>query len=574
MRVLVRRAQRRCLLAASLLALAAAAPSCRPGRAQGSTPPKYLGDFRGAPTEVPDAFAESWAALQDAMKRDPGGDDVVIAADRLLSAGPPFDLRLWGVQAKAAHAYARGEDTAAIQLAEQVLTAAAGRADASADAISALCLVRVRAMVRSGDPARALGLLDEAPLRREGVVGPDEDAALRAIAFDRSGRQTEALAAFVGWRARIDTDDAAAAYAERRAAALATSLGRAAIVEVAQGTKDDSRRCLDALAGAPPPADAPAWVQRCRAAPQKVGILLPRSGPLSALADTQLAAATVAIDLLAEGNPQIGEVVWRDSGSEAGTAADGAASLVAEGATVIVGPVGAANVRAAKGRVGLSARLVTPGEPVADVTGAAPTLELRVAALVDVALERGADKVVVLVPDSGYGKRAAQAATKRLASARAKAPQVVTYPADTTSFGEVLGPLGKSLGSKTAILIGDHVSRTEMLVRQLARDGKGPAAPKGPIVLATAEGISDAEASVGHDILAGLFVAPTAAATPDVARFVEAYTQAEGTAPSDQALLVFRALSIAFSGSASAGAPVVVVRVEGGHLVVQPAPSR
>lgn len=567
MRVLVRRARRRLVLATSLLVLAAAAPSCR---AKGNTTtPKYLGDFRGAPTEVPPEFEAPWADLQAALKRDPANADVDAAADRLLAAGPPFDLRLWGVQAKAAHAYAIGDDARAIQMADEVLTAAAGRSDASADAISALCLVRVRSMVRSGDPARALILIEEPPLQREGVIVPDEDAALRAIAFDRSGRHPEALAAFVRWRSRIDVDDAAAAYAERRAAALATSLGRAAVVEVAQSQKESTRQCLDALAGALPPSDAPAWVQRCRAAPTKIGILLPRSGPLSALADTQLAAAAIAIDLLAQDNPQIGDVLWRDSGSEAGTSADGAAALVADGATVIVGPVGAANVRAAKGRVGMAARMITPGEPVAEVTGAAPTLETRVAALVDVALQRGAEKLIVLVPDSGYGKRASQAASKRAEKTKLKSPQIVTYPADTTSFAEVLGPLGKSLSSKTAVIIGDHVTRTEMLVRQLARDGKGPSAPKGPLVLATAEGISDTEASVGHDILAGLFVAPTAVATPDVTRFVDAYTKAEGTAPPDQALLVFRALAIAFAGSASTSAPAVIVRVEGGHLVVQ-----
>jgi ABC-type branched-subunit amino acid transport system substrate-binding protein len=567
MRVLARRARRRGCVLAALVTLAI--PSCRTTRAggDGTQPPRYLGDFRGAPTEVDPAFADAWSELQAAVAADAGSAATVAAADRLLSAGPPFELRLWGVHAKAQHAYLNGDDAGAISMADQVL--AASTPESSPDAISALALVRVRALVRSGDAVRALASMDEPALRREGVLIPSEEAALRAIALDRAGRP-EALAALVRWRATIEVDDAAAAFAQRRAAALATTLGPKATALAAAAEQGAARACLEGLAGLGVPADAAPWITRCRAAPQRIGILLPRTGPLAALADTQLAAATATVALLGPSHPQIGEVLWHDSGADAASAADGAAALVASGATVIVGPIGPAAVRAARARLGASVRVLTPGEPVGDVSGAAPTLERRVAALVDVALARDAKRVIVFAPDSAYGKRAQAAAIARLG--KAHAPVLIVYPLDTTSFASFTDPIVKSLDARTAVLVADQASRTEMLVRQLARDGKGPASKGGPLVLATAEGISDVEAGAGHDVLANMVVAPTAATTAAAEAFAAAYRAAEGVPPPDQALLVHRALQIAFGGEEAGDAPVVLVKVQGGRLVVQAAP--
>jgi len=240
-----------------------------------------------------------------------------------------------------------------------------------------------------------------------------------------------------------------------------------------------------------------------------------------------------------------------------------------------VGPIGADNVRAVTKRVGKSATVHVPGESVGEATGAAPSLEARVNALVDVAVANRADRIVVLVPDNGYGKRVSAAAKSR-ASAKNASASVVVYPPATTSFAPVLDPVIPGLGPKVAVLVGDQMQRTELVVRQLARDGKGPSAGKGgkgPIVLATAEGMSDVQAAGGHDVLAGLWVAPAAAPTADTRAFTEAFVRVQGEPPSDQALLVFRALQRAAAGGVPVGAAVHVARVEGGRLVVQSAPS-
>jgi ABC-type branched-subunit amino acid transport system substrate-binding protein len=384
----------------------------------------------------------------------------------------------------------------------------------------------------------------------------------------------EALAAYLGWRTRL-VAGAAAAYAESRAFALAGTMGSAAVGEVKAKLDGQPRACLDVMQGAALPDDAAEWVVRCRAPARRIGVLLPRTGPLSALADVQLAAAVAAAEVLAADEPGMGELIWHDSGSDAKTAADGAAALVAEGASVIVGPIGADNVRAVTKRLGRSAAIHVPGESVGEASGSAPSLEARVAALVDVALANKAERLIVLVPDNGYGKRVTAAAKAR-ASARQSSVQVVVYPPNTTSFAPVLDPIVAGLGAKVGVLIGDQIQRTGLVVRQLARDGKGPGGSgktKGPVVLATAEGISDVEAKAGHDVLAGIWVAPAAAPTADTRRFTDAYVRAQGEPPSDQALLVFRALQSAAAGGAAKAAAVHVARVEGGRLVVQAPPS-
>ncbi|HET6582611.1 MAG TPA: hypothetical protein VFG69_04175, partial [Nannocystaceae bacterium] len=174
MRSAVDRVRRRRLDAIAAVAVAALVlGSCRPTHAT----PKFVGDFRGAPTEVAPEFAADWSALQDAIAADPGGADVLAAADRLLARGPELDLRLWAIAAKAEHAYRHGDDDKAITQVDQALSAAAGKDDAPIDALSVLSRVRVRALVRSGDPARGLVALDEPAVTRDGILDDDERVA-------------------------------------------------------------------------------------------------------------------------------------------------------------------------------------------------------------------------------------------------------------------------------------------------------------------------------------------------------------------------------------------------------------
>ncbi|MBK8474439.1 MAG: hypothetical protein IPL33_20935, partial [Sphingobacteriales bacterium] len=152
-------------------------------------------------------------------------------------------------------------------------------------------------------------------------------------------------------------------------------------------------------------------------------------------------------------------------------------------------------------------------------------------------------------------------------------PKSFTYAETTTSFAPTTDPLLGSLSPKVAIVIGDQIARTELLLRQLARDGKGPGAKGGPLVLATAEGISESAASVGHEVLGGLFVAPTATASGEGQAFAEAYARRQGEPAPDHALPGPRARAGARRRRAGQRAAGRRRTRAGGQLVVEDAPT-
>jgi ABC-type branched-subunit amino acid transport system substrate-binding protein len=125
-----------------------------------------------------------------------------------------------------------------------------------------------------------------------------------------------------------------------------------------------------------------------------------------------------------------------------------------------------------------------------------------------------------------------------------------------------------------ALLIPDHISRVELLVRQLARSGKPPTAADGPLVLSTVEGTQAESLGPGHEVLTGLWVAPVAAESAATRRFVEAYTEAQGEPPGDQALLVYYALQQALTGAVVDAKAVLRIEAgQGGRLVPASAPK-
>ena len=145
----------------------------------------------------------------------------------------------------------------------------------------------------------------------------------------------------------------------------------------------------------------------------------------------------------------------------------------------------------------------------------------------------------------------------------------MTYSTDTTSFAKTLGGAASSLGSRGALLIADHIDRTELVLRQLVRDGKvGPGAGNGPLVLATVEGMSAARIAQVAQIFEGVWIAPAALGDPSTRAFEEAHRNTEGTLPGDQALLVFRALLGAAGGPHNRGR-VALAQVQKGELHVQ-----
>lgn len=528
------------------------------------------------PTEVPEDLRDEWQALEDAKQADRSSEAIDAAADALLEREPPPALLAGALQAKAERQYLLGNDSEAIALADQALATLAGAGSKQAkppksqvELLGASQRVLALALTRGGDPARALSLLDAV----ETWDGMDsvELRGARAVALDRKGDTAAALAAFVSWRELLAEDSPDAGYAEERIAALVSHLDRATIETLAASAPGpDAADCLRATLGIDPGDQAPAWVSGCRPLPARIGILLPRSGKLSALADAQLAAAVAAVTVLGRERPV--SVLWQDSGSTTSTTKVGADKLVADGAEVIVGPVGASNVRAALAAVG-DDRFVLPGEGTASAHGVAPTLEQRTVALIDHAIAAGATEVIVLVPDNGYGSRV-QKAKDSLDQSKSKLLKIITYPQSTTSFAPILQPIHGALRKGGALVIGDALPRTELIARQLRRDqfrvagGKVDKEGTEVMVLATGEGLSLDAIGAKHDSLDGVILAPVAHPTAASRAFEDEYFAQQQARPDDQALLVWRALEAAWSGAASTLEPrPELVRVQGSNLV-------
>ncbi|MFV8756677.1 ABC transporter substrate-binding protein [Nannocystaceae bacterium ST9] len=544
-------------LCVGALALLPTVVSCRSTKANGE-----LGELVD-PTAVPVELRDEWQALIDAQKADRESSSIDQAADALLGQDAPVEVHAQALHAKAERQYLVGNDADAIALADEAL-AKLGEGEAAAPLRAAIRETLTLALVRGGDAGRALSELDR--LEQAGAMSTIELRSARAVALDRQGDRERALAAFVAWRELLKGDEPDAGYAEERIAALVVGLDRATIETLAaQAPGPDAADCLRATIGIDPGDQAPAWVLGCRPLPARVGIMLPRTGKLAALADAQLAAAVASVTVLGRERPVA--VIWRDSGSTPETSRKAADLMIADGAEVIVGPVGATNVRAAIEVAG-SERLLLPGEGAGQARGVAPTLEQRARAM----LEFAGTKVVVMVPTNGYGERIRKALEKD-AKSLGKTLKFIEYSPSTTSFGPIVSPVLPELRKGATLVIGDALSRTELIVRQLRREKlrvAGGVDKEGDefVVLTTAEGLAPDQLGKGHESLEGVVVAPVAWPDKRSRAFEDEFLRQQGSAPDDQALLVWRALDAAWSGASATHQPeATLLRVQGGKVV-------
>ena len=526
--------------------------------------PKFLGDARQLEAEdVDPQFREDWAAMEKARAADPGSAEVDELATKLLDRDPPLPVRLSALRARADHAYAHGDDAGTIVACEEGLDLVDVSGERAAAVVVDLARLRAFALARGGDPQAALAALVGPILAPAGRLTDEQRFGVRAAALDRDAQYGAATVAYAQWRQTLDGSDPAATWAEHRMSQLGASLDDAAWTEALAGVPASAARaCLGAMHGdaLPEGETTPDWVVRCAGGGGKVGVLLPRTGKLSALADVQLAAAVTAVEVLA---PEAGidQVVFADAGSTASSARAGAMSLVGQGVDVVVGPVGSANVTAVVDALDGTAAVIVPSESRGKAVGVAPSLERRIGRLVAHAKAAGKERLIIVAPDNGYGNRAVKAA-KAKARGFPKTTVVATYPSTTTSFKPVLGPIMTALSPDAALLVADHLPRTETIIRQLLRSGKVPArgASPGLYVLATAEGTDPGIVAAAPDVFEGVWASPVAAIDEPARLFADAYAARQGELPSDQALLVFYALRRAMASSASAletAAPLV-----------------
>lgn len=559
----------------TIVALALAGPvlvACRSTHASGP----HTGGVTQDPGRVAPEFEADWEAVKRAQASDPGAPAVAAAADRLLAREPPRNLRLAALHAKAEQGLLAGDYAGALGhansgLADVVKARAAGEELPPAEQGLAQQLARVRALAGAlaGDPKQALQWLQA--LRPGGDPDLDLLAAV-AVARERSEDRPGAVLALAQWRAAVADASPEAALAEARMRAQWPGLDPAALEAAArQAPGTPAAACLLTRAGHAPDPKAPAWVQACLPGAAKIGLLLPRTGKFAGLADTQLAAASAAVQVLARGKSEAAELVWQDAGSTPDQAGKAAGVLVRGGVDVLVGPVGPGNIDAAvkaAAAAGGKSRFVLPGEGTSAAPGIAPTLEARVTALVDQARQLQRKSAVILAPDNIYGKRAAESLERTLGKSGIKLAKSLYYPNTETSFAKTLAPILDLLKGDVAVFIPDQLGRMELVVRQLARAGVG----KNAVVFTTGEGFAAENLGRGHEVLSGVYVAPAAWPTPDAAAFAAEYLAREGHDPGDQAWLVYRAVAAAWGGGRIAPPAAAVLRVEGGRLVLPASP--
>lgn len=199
-----------------------------------------------------------------------------------------------------------------------------------------------------------------------------------------------------------------------------------------------------------------------QAVPVKVGMILPLSGPQAALGQSMLNAAQLA---LADLNASHVTLIPRDSNPSTTTATQQALS---EGATVILGPIFAANV---KEIAPLAARSNTPvlafstdwtiANDQTAILGFLPFSQ--VARVVDFAAKKGSKQFAILIPETPYGMAVAGAVRDTLSRQNLKpaievrfndknltqaAQQLAQQPFDTL----ILPVGGKALNAVTTIL--------------------------------------------------------------------------------------------------------------------------
>ncbi|MGC9667160.1 ABC transporter substrate-binding protein [Planosporangium sp. 12N6] len=224
-----------------------------------------------------------------------------------------------------------------------------------------------------------------------------------------------------------------------------------------------------------------------KAAPLKVGALLPRTGALTTQGPPMFAGARLAVNEINEAGGVLGQPVeWAeaDDGTGPQTAAVGADRLIAAGVQVIIGPASSSATEAvvpkavAAGRIVFSPSATSDGLSRLDDKGmffrTSPPDVLQAKALADIVMRDGAAKVMIIARSDDYGSGLAKAVQADLTSAGVKAGNVriVSYKDkdkyDNGDQATVFKPLAvsvKQFKPDAVVILG--FDETALLIRAL-----------------------------------------------------------------------------------------------------------
>jgi ABC-type branched-subunit amino acid transport system substrate-binding protein len=281
--------------------------------------------------------------------------------------------------------------------------------------------------------------------------------------------------------------------------------------------------------------------------PVRVGLLLPFS---NGSAQTRLLAASMMkaaqLALFDAGNPNI-ILLSADEGSTPESAANGARSLLAQGAEVIVGPLFSASVNAvaplARDRavpvISFSTDKTVAGNGVY-LLSFQPENEIR--RIISYAASQGHKNFAALVPDSAYGQHITDAMKEQAAADGAQVVDVEKLDPATADVS--IKAIVASNADAVLIAAGGEVLRA--LAPSLAADGLDPAKVK---ILGSGVWYDPAN-NAETALEGGIFAAP---APNSADAFNAKYKAAFGSTPPQLATLAYDA--VALVGLLSSGEP-------------------
>jgi len=239
-------------------------------------------------------------------------------------------------------------------------------------------------------------------------------------------------------------------------------------------------------AGRPGTPAAPAWQAPVMApqaaatavARQRVGLLLPLSGPNAALGHSMLNAAQLA---LFEQTDPVVEFLPRDTRSSAAGASEAARAAISDGATVLIGPLTLGETAAAAGpaqAASVPMLSFTSDESQAGngvwVLGVTPAQVAR--RLASAALSGGRRRIGLLGGDDEFGRRLGAALRNILAEAGLPAPVVMlTRPgSDAGQNGRDFAARLAAEGGVDALILSQAGTAARQAVQGLVAAGLAP----------------------------------------------------------------------------------------------------
>ena len=266
--------------------------------------------------------------------------------------------------------------------------------------------------------------------------------------------------------------------------------------------------------------------------------------------------------------PDAPQLVLRDDGGDPARAAAAVEALVSEHrAIAIIGPLEGRGARLAAQRaqdLGVPLLTLVPDPAVTDAGAMVfrlfPGPREETDALVAAAIRRGATRFAILSPNSGYGRRMAEAFTSAVQAASQTIVVHETYEAGATAFGEAIERLTNH--GFDALFVPDSGRQLNLIGPALAAAGlwsmpQGAHAPRGGhaiTLLAPSVGVDRrilvASRYFQGALFASAFHAPSA--TGEGRAFAERYEQRFGGDPDTYAALAYDAFRL-IRGAVEAG---------------------